>query len=117
MRKILVLAILAPLGAVIVVFAVANREIVTISFDPFDGTHPALALKLPLFILMFLLVAVGVVVGGIAAWLRQGVWRMRARRAEAEVRNLRARVEAEQPSGNVPAVVKRPPPFAVPPAA
>ncbi len=44
---------------------------------------------MPLFMLIFALVAVGVVVGGIAAWLRQHKWRMRARRAEAEARDLR----------------------------
>jgi uncharacterized integral membrane protein len=117
MRKFVVIAVLAPLAIVIMMFAVANREIVTISFDPFERAQPAYALKLPLFVLIFVLVALGVVIGGIAAWLRQGRWRMRARRAEAEVRELRARLDAEQPARNVPAVVQASPPFAVPPAA
>ena len=51
---------------------------------------------MPLFMLIFVLVGVGVVVGGIAAWLRQHKWRMRARRAEAEARDLRARLDAER---------------------
>ena len=89
MRKFIAIAILVPLAIVIVMFAVANREIITVSFDPFDSAHPAFALKMPLFMLIFVLVAVGVVVGGIAAWLRQHKWRMRARRAEAEARDLR----------------------------
>jgi len=117
MRRFFAIAVLAPLTVIIVIFAVANREIVTISLDPLNSIHPALAVKLPLFVLMFILVAFGVVVGGFAAWLRQGVWRTRARRAEAEARDLRVRLDAEQPRGNVPAVVERPPPFAVPPAA
>jgi uncharacterized integral membrane protein len=117
MRKFVVIAVLAPLAIVIMMFAVANREIVTISFDPFERAHLAHALKLPLFVLIFVLVALGVVIGGIAAWLRLGRWRMRARRAEAEVRVLRARLDAEQPARNVPAVVQASPPFAVPPAA
>ena len=37
--------ILVPLAIVIVMFAVANREIITVSFDPFDSAHPALALQ------------------------------------------------------------------------
>jgi uncharacterized integral membrane protein len=117
MRKFLALAILVPLAIVIVMFAVANREVITVSFDPFDTAHPALALKMPLFILIFVLVAVGVVVGGIAAWLRQSKWRTRARRAEAEARDLRARLDAGEPRCNVPAVVDTSPPFIVPPAA
>ena len=75
-------------------FAVANREIVTVSFDPFDPAQPAMALQLPLFVLIFVLVGLGVLVGGIAAWLRQHRWRVRARRAEAEARELRARLDA-----------------------
>ncbi|MEA2983601.1 MAG: hypothetical protein QOF09_5424 [Alphaproteobacteria bacterium] len=116
MRKFVAIAILLPLAIVIVMFAVANREIITVSFDPFDSAQPALALKMPLFLLIFALVAVGVVIGGIAAWLKQHKWRMRARRAEAEARELRARLDTEQPRRNVPAL-EASPPFAVPPAA
>jgi uncharacterized integral membrane protein len=116
MRKFIAIAILLPLAILIVMFAVANREIITVSFDPFDSAHPALALKMPLFMLIFALVTVGVVVGGIAAWLRQHKWRLRARRAEAEARDLRVRLDAEQPRRNVPAL-EASPPFAVPPAA
>ena len=54
-------------------------------------------------------------VGGIAAWLRQHKWRMRARRAEAEARDLRRRGSTPtQPRRNVPAL-EASPPFAVPP--
>jgi len=116
MRKFVTVCILVPIAIVIVMFAVANRETITVSFDPFDAAHPAYALKTPLFMLIFVLVAVGVVVGGIAAWLRQHKWRTRARRAEAEARELRDRLEAETPRRNVPVPVERPP-FAVPPAA
>ena len=117
MRKFLAIAVLVPLAVIIVIFAVANREIVTISLDPFNPSHPAYALRLPLFALIFVLVAFGVVVGGFAAWLGQRRWRVRARRAEAEVRDLRVRLDAEQPRANVPAVPDRAPPFIVPPAA
>jgi len=66
--------------------------------------------------LIFVLVGLGVVVGGIAAWLRQHKWRMRARRAEAEAHELRAKLDAEVPRRNMPVPVETPP-FAVPPAA
>ena len=49
MRKLVTALVLVPLGIVIVMFAVANREIVTISFDPFDTRNPALALQAPLY--------------------------------------------------------------------
>ena len=64
-----------------------------VSLDPFDQAHPALAVALPLFALILALVIGGVVVGGVAAWLRQSKWRRAARRAQAEARELRAEVD------------------------
>jgi hypothetical protein len=91
-RKIVTALILVPLTIVIVAFAVANRQRVVVSLDPFDQAHPALSVALPLFALILVLVIGGVVVGGVAAWLRQGKWRRAARLAEAEARELRAEV-------------------------
>ena len=116
MRKFVTIVILVPLTVVIVMFAVANREIVAVSFDPFDAARPAYAVKMPMFILIFVLVGIGVVIGGIAAWLRQHKWRVRARRAETEARELRAAHEAQRARGAMPAPVEAPP-LAVPPAA
>ena len=90
MRKIVTAFILVPLAIVMIIFAVANREIVAISFDPFDSAQPAFALKLPLFILIIALIGIGVVIGGVTTWLKQYKWRARTRRAEAEARALRA---------------------------
>jgi hypothetical protein len=116
LRKLVTIFVLAPLAVVIVMFAVANREVITVSFDPFDPVHPALALNMPLFILIFILVGLGVLVGGIAAWLRQHKWRARARQAEAAARDLRARLDAQAPRARLPSQADSPP-FAVPPAA
>ena len=116
MRKLISIAVLVPLAIVIVMFAVANREIITVSFDPFDTVRPAFALKLPLFILIFILVGLGVFVGGVAAWLRQSKWRGRARRAEAEAKQLREQLDAQRLRPALPAV-SEPSTFAIPPAA
>ena len=93
MRKFFATLILVPLAVVFIAFAVANRQAVTVSFDPFEQAHPALAFALPLFALIFLLLIAGVVVGGVAAWLRQGKWRRAARLAQAQARQLRAEVD------------------------
>jgi hypothetical protein len=82
----LVLALLLLFAA----FATANRQFVTVSFDPFDQAHPASVVALPLYLLIVVLLAIGVVLGGCAAWLGQGKWRRRARRAQAEADRLRA---------------------------
>ena len=86
MRKFLTYLVLVPLAIVILMFALANRQIVTVSFDPFSATQP---FTMPLFVLIFLLAILGVLIGGIAAWLRQNKWRRNARRLEADVEALR----------------------------
>jgi uncharacterized integral membrane protein len=98
-RKIVSALILVPLAIVLITFAVANRQIVIVSLDPFDQAHPAVAVALPLFALILALIIGGVVVGGIAAWLKQSKWRRAARRAEHEARELRAEVDALRRGG------------------
>jgi uncharacterized integral membrane protein len=93
-RKIVTIVVVLPLAAVIIAFAVANRQLVTVSFDPFSSTNPAYAATLPLFIMIFVLVILGVIVGGIAAWLRQSHWRRAARQLDGEVRLLRQELAA-----------------------
>ena len=92
-RKIVTALVLVPLAIAFITFAVANRQIVVISLDPFDQTHPAIAMSLPLFALILVFIIGGVVVGGIAAWLKQSKWRRAARLAEWEARELRAEVD------------------------
>jgi uncharacterized integral membrane protein len=96
MRKFLSAVVLIPLGIVLVLFAVANREVVTLTFDPFDRAQPAFALRMPLFLLSFVLVGIGVLIGGFVTWVRQRRWRARAREAEREVRLLREQLSARR---------------------
>ena len=70
-RKIVSALIVVPLAVVIIVFAVANRQSVTVSFDPFSSSSPAYAATLPLFVVIFTALIVGVLIGGIAAWIGQ----------------------------------------------
>jgi uncharacterized integral membrane protein len=93
-RKIIAAVILVPLAVIIIAFAVANRQIVTVSLDPFSAEHPAASLTLPLFALVIVLLVLGVLIGGIAAWLRQSKWRRTARRLEREIADLHLEIEA-----------------------
>jgi len=94
LRKIVAAIILVPLAIIIVAFAVANRQSVTVSFDPFSAEAPAASLSLPLFALVIGLLIAGVVIGGVASWLRQGRWRGAARRFERELQVLRGKLSA-----------------------
>lgn len=90
LRNMLAAIVLLPLAVIIIGFAVANRQPVTVSFDPFNASQPAYAATLPLFVLIFLLVILGIFIGGVAAWLRQGTHRRNERRLERENRALHA---------------------------
>ncbi|HZP19382.1 MAG TPA: LapA family protein [Bauldia sp.] len=93
MRRVLAVIVLLPLAVVAVALSVANRGDATLAFDPL-GVFPEWKVTAPLFVFLFAALAVGVVIGGAATWLRQGRWRRQARveriRAEA------ARQEAER---------------------
>lgn len=104
MRKFLTALIVIPLGLILVTFAVANRHFVTVSFDPLVTDDPSFSVTLPLFLLLILVAALGVVAGGCAVWFGQRHWRRAARRNDADARaarselaDLRAQMAAAKP--------------------
>lgn len=121
-RKIVKALVLIPLALILIAFAVANRQTVTVSFDPFDKADPAFSLAMPLYVLILALVIAGVIIGGTAAWMRQGKWRGRARLAEGQARELRTendrlkRRDGSGPPGTPPAV-DHAPRLSIPPPA
>jgi uncharacterized integral membrane protein len=115
-RSFVAALVLIPLAIVIVLLALANRQAVTLSLDPLMSDKPMLAVTQPLFVLLLAALLAGVIVGGIAAWLRQGKWRHAARRAQAEARAARAeadalkeRLEAAERAAGRPSIAYRPP--------
>jgi uncharacterized integral membrane protein len=92
MRKFITAVVLIPLGLIFIVFAVANRHLVTVSFDPFNSTDPSIAVTLPLFVVIIAVAIAGVAVGGSATWFRQRHWRSAARLHEADARQARAQL-------------------------
>lgn len=89
MKTFLKAVVLVPIAVLAIAFAVANRQVVAISLDPFSAGDPIVMLTAPLFLIVFLLLSVGVVIGGAASWLGQGRYRSGARRAAAEAEQAR----------------------------
>ncbi len=103
MRKFLTGLILIPLSIFFIVFAFANRGLVTVTFDPFGGSDPSVTL--PLFILIIAVAIFGVVAGSVATWFGQRRWRHTARQYETDARearvelaDLRSRYESREMS-------------------
>jgi uncharacterized integral membrane protein len=92
MRKFFTWLVLIPLGLIFVVFAVANRHLVTVSFDPFNSADPSVAIRLPLFVIIIAVAILGVLAGGSATWLRQRHWRRAARQHQADAMAARAQL-------------------------
>jgi uncharacterized integral membrane protein len=108
-RKLVLALIFVPLGVVLVALAVVNRKPVELILDPFGGAEPGASLQAPFFLFLLGAFAFGLVVGGVATWLRQGKWRKTAReqRREADEWHTRAdRLEKEledlEPSAHRP---------------
>ncbi len=93
MRRFLILFVLLPLAIVAVALSVANRSDVVLSLDPFGGAAPRWSVGLPLFLLLFATLALGILIGGIATWIGQGKWRKAARAERANAARLRQDVE------------------------
>ena len=92
MRKFFTALVVIPLGIIFIIFAVANRHLVTVSFDPFNSSTPAVAVTLPLFVVIIAVAILGVAAGGMATWFRQRRWRRAARQHEADARQARAQL-------------------------
>ena len=93
MRKFLTALIVIPLGLVFIVFAVANRHGVTVSFDPFNAVDPSVGVTLPLFVVIIGSAIFGVMAGSVATWFSQGRWRRASRRHEAEADRARRQLD------------------------
>jgi uncharacterized integral membrane protein len=89
MRKFFTALIVIPLGLLFVVFAVANRHLITVSFDPFNSRDPSVGVTMPLFVVIIGVAILGVVAGGAATWFRQRHWRRAARQHETDARQAR----------------------------
>jgi uncharacterized integral membrane protein len=100
--------VMIPAFAVLVALAVANHQPVTVSFNPFDSSDPDLAVTVPLYVAGFTVLIAGVVIGGFAAWVKQGKHRRIGSRLAAEIVTLRTELaylkgQMARPEGRSPA--------------
>jgi uncharacterized integral membrane protein len=89
-NRVLTWLLAVPVGVVLVALAVANRRPIVLSLDPFRPDAPAFSVTAPLFLLVFGALILGVLLGGVTVWWRQGVHRRVARARRREVDRLTA---------------------------
>jgi uncharacterized integral membrane protein len=88
--------VLVPLCAVLVLFTLANRQPVSVRFDPFSPSGTWLPeFSVPMYLVIFGALIVGILLGGIAVWFTQGRQRKEKRHWKREAGRLeRERDEA-----------------------
>ena len=96
MRKIFYAVVLAPIGIVLIVLSVANRQPVTLSLDPFNRADPAVAVIWPFFVFLFVALLVGLLLGAIVTWFGQYGHRAGEKRYQQEAGKWRDEAERQR---------------------
>lgn len=89
-KRLFSLFILLPMALIVIVFALLNRDPVTVDLFVAEANLPLYIGVLGALAVGFL---VGVAAGGSLSWLSQGKWRRRARRGERRATSLEREVE------------------------
>lgn len=95
-NKIVGWLILVPLCAVLIVFAMANRQLVAVNINPFAAPLEAgtAGYGIPLFVVLYVVLLIGVLLGGIANWFAQAPHRRSERHWRREAQQLSQELEA-----------------------
>ena len=95
MVRFIKVVILVLCAVVLLGFAFANRDFVTVSFDPFSTTdNAALSIDAPLFAVVTVAAMLGVVAGALATWFSQGRHRRASRQRRIEAEKWRSQAQA-----------------------
>ncbi|MBJ6987099.1 MULTISPECIES: lipopolysaccharide assembly protein LapA domain-containing protein [unclassified Devosia] len=94
-NKIVGWLVLVPLCGLLIAFALANRQLVAVNLNPFGAPAQAGAsgYGVPLFVILYVVLLVGVLLGGVASWFAQGHHRRRERHWRREATQLSQELE------------------------
>ena len=74
-----------PLALAGIGFAIANRQWIAVSFDPFNTAHPFAMINMPLWAVLFCGIFIGIFAGWMVSWINHGKYRKAARAARIEL--------------------------------
>lgn len=90
--KILRWVVIGAIALILVIFAVANRNAVTLTIWPLP-----LAMDAPLYLVVLITLLVGFFLGELVAWMNGHRWRREARRSAKRVEELERELAAQSP--------------------
>lgn len=97
-KKIVGWLVLVPLCGLLIAFALANRHLVSVNINPFAPPLDAGTggYGIPLFVVLYVVLLIGVLLGGIASWFAQGTHRKRERHWRREAHQLSQELDARR---------------------
>lgn len=93
-KKIIRVVVFIPIALVLILLSIANRQSVTLALNPFEPTDALLSVSAPFFVFLFIALMIGMVLGSVITWFKQGKHRQRARVEAAE--SVKWHVEADR---------------------
>ncbi len=90
--------ILVPVLLVVALLSVANDHRVTLNFNPFDPSDPALQIDLALYQIGFTAFVAGALIGAFIVWNSQRKYRRKARDNRYEAARWQAKAEQAERS-------------------
>lgn len=96
LRKLVFLFVALPVAIILILLSVANRHSVQMSLDPFNSVDPAVAFSLPFFVFLFLALMLGMIIGSVATWIKQGRFRKAARREHTDAVKWQSEAENQK---------------------
>lgn len=97
--------ILVPLCLGLIVFALANRHFVAVNFNPFAAVDLAATTPgygVPLFVILYVVLLIGVLLGGTATWFAQSTHRKREKHWRREAHLLNGELDGLRKSQRQP---------------
>lgn len=89
LKQIISLVILIPVGIILIGFIIANRASVMLSLNPFESGESNFNYHAPLFVWLFLFLALGIIIGGITVWFTQHRFRRALKDTQMELQGLK----------------------------
>ena len=91
-RQLIGWFLLLPLSVLLIVFALANRQLVVVNFNPLTPVESldAPGFGIPLFFVIYAVLLIGVLLGGVATWFAQSHHRVEKRQFRRESQRLRS---------------------------
>ncbi|EJF91041.1 lipopolysaccharide assembly protein LapA domain-containing protein [Bartonella tamiae] len=88
-KRIIALIILIPIAVILIAFIVANRQIVALTFNPFQPGSEGLTFYAPLFVWLFSFFIIGILIGGLTVWFTQHRFRKALKDTQTELQGLK----------------------------